>query len=115
MIEGGGKMLKPFTLPLLILLSTLFLSACRGEIRNPTALTPWVTTTAIAPPTSTLIPTPTVPPTATPVIVIHIVQSGDSLFAIAIQYGTTVEAIEQQNGLEPGAILNVGQELRIPQ
>ena len=108
-------MRKPSTLLFLLFLSLTILSACRGEIRNPVALTPWVTTTAIAPPTSTLIPTPTVPPTATPIIVIHIVQSGDSLFAIAIQYNSTVEAIEQQNGLAPGAILNVGQELRIPQ
>lgn len=108
-------MLKRVPLTLLFLLLSLTLAACRGEIRNPAALTPWVTTTAIAPPTSTLIPTPTVPPTATPIIVIHIVQAGDSLFAIAIQYNTTVEAIEQQNGLQPGAILNVGQELRIPQ
>lgn len=108
-------MLKPFIFTLYLLLVLPLLIACRGEIRNPAALTPWVTTTAIAPPTSTLIPTPTVPPTATPIIVIHIVQAGDSLFAIAIQYNTTVEAIEQQNGLQPGAILNVGQELRIPQ
>lgn len=108
-------MLKPFIFTLYLLLILPLLVGCRGEIRNPAALTPWVTTTAIAPPTSTLIPTPTVPPTATPIIVIHIVQSGDSLFAIAIQYNTTVEAIEQQNGLQPGAILNVGQELRIPQ
>src|SRR5687767_9944755 len=112
MIERGGEMLKT---PLFILLVLAALTACRGEIRNPAALTPWVTVTAIAPPTSTLIPTPTVPPTQTPIIVIHVVQPGDSLFAIAIQYGTTVEAIEQQNGLAPGAILDVGQELRIPQ
>ena len=98
-----------------ILWLSMLVAGCRGEIRNPAALTPWVTETAIVPPTSTLIPTPTVPPTATPIIVMHVIQPGDTLFGIAIQYNTTVEAIEQQNGLEPGAILNVGQELRIPQ
>jgi hypothetical protein len=103
--------LYPFALCFFLLL----LVGCRGEIRNPAALTPWVTVTAIAPPTSTLIPTPTLPPTLTPLIVVHIVAAGDTLYGISLQYNTSVEAIQQQNGLDEGAILNVGQELRIPQ
>ncbi|MDQ4078636.1 MAG: LysM peptidoglycan-binding domain-containing protein [Chloroflexota bacterium] len=70
---------------------------------------------AIAPPTSTILPSPTIPPTATPIIVNHTVQEGDTLYGIAILYGTTVEAIRQANGLEEGAILQVGQVLKIPQ
>jgi LysM repeat protein len=98
-----------------ICLLALPIGGCRGPVRNPAALTPLAQPDAIAPPTSTILPSPTVPPTATPVIVVHIVQSGDTLFGLAIQYNTTVEAIQEMNGLAPGAILNIGQELRIPQ
>lgn len=104
--------MRPY--PLLLLL-TLLLPACRGPVRNPAALTPLPTPTAIAPPTSTILPSPTLPPTVTPVIVEYIVQAGDTLFAIALRFGTTVEAIRQANGLAEGDILNVGQLLRIPQ
>ncbi len=100
---------------LLLWLLALSSSGCRGPVRNPAALTPMASPEAIAPPTSTILPSPTVPPTATPVIVLHTVQSGDTLFGLAIQYNSTVEAIEQANGLGPGAILNVGQQLKIPQ
>ncbi|HEX8681473.1 MAG TPA: LysM peptidoglycan-binding domain-containing protein [Ardenticatenaceae bacterium] len=97
------------------LLLLLALAGCRGEIRNPAALTPLASPEAIAPPTSTVLPSPTVPPTATPVVVLHTVQPGDTLLGIAVQYNSTVEAIEQANGLAPGAILQVGQQLQIPQ
>jgi spore germination protein len=100
---------------LLLTVSILTLSGCRGEIRNPAALTPMASPEAIAPATSTILPTPTVPPTATPVVVLHIVQPGDTLLGIAIQYNSTVEAIEQANGLAPGTVLQVGQQLQIPQ
>jgi LysM repeat protein len=46
---------------------------------------------------------------------LHIVQPGDTLLGIAVQYNSTVEAIEQANGLAPGAILQVGQQLQVPQ
>lgn len=95
--------------------ATMGLAGCRGPVRNPAALTPLPSPDAIAPPTSTVLPTATVPPTATPVIVVHVVQAGDTLYALSIQYGTTVEAIRAANGLEEGAILQIGQELRIPQ
>lgn len=91
------------------------LVGCRGPIRNPAALTPLPSPEAIAPPTSTIIPSPTVPPTVTPVIVFHTVQEGETLFGIALQYGSTVERIRELNGLAEGDVLRVGQSLQIPQ
>lgn len=106
---------KPWLAGLIFSVSVLTLSGCRGEIRNPAALTPLASPEAIAPATSTILPSPTVPPTATPVVVLHVIQPGDTLLGIAIQYNSTVEAIEQTNGLAPGTVLQVGQQLQIPQ
>jgi LysM repeat protein len=43
----------------------------------------------------------------------HIVQRGDTLFALARRHGTTVQAIKAANGLKCDKII-VGQKLRIP-
>jgi LysM repeat protein len=45
---------------------------------------------------------------------VHTVQSGDTLFAIAGQYGSDVDAIIGANGLTDPNYLFVGQELQIP-
>ncbi len=100
---------------ILLLLVASALAGCRGEIRNPAALTPIPAGGAIAPPTSTVLPSPTVPPTLTPVIISHVVQAGDTLYDIALQYNTTVEAIREANDLADDVILQVGQALKIPQ
>lgn len=97
-----------------LLIALLAGAACRGPVRDPAALEPPAAPEAIAPPTSTILPSPTLPPTVTPVVVIHRVVSGDSLYAIALRYGSTVEAIQAVNNLPPGTILSIGQELRIP-
>lgn len=44
----------------------------------------------------------------------YIVQSGDVLWKIAMNHGTTVEAILAYNGLSNGAYIEVGQALKIP-
>jgi len=44
----------------------------------------------------------------------HIVQPGDTLFAIALRYGTTVAAIKQLNRLGDSDLIQVGQKLLIP-
>jgi LysM repeat protein len=41
------------------------------------------------------------------------VQSGDTLFGIAVRFGTTVETLKQLNNL-PNDMLTVGQDLQIP-
>ncbi|HLV44619.1 MAG TPA: LysM peptidoglycan-binding domain-containing protein, partial [Aggregatilineales bacterium] len=45
--------------------------------------------------------------------VVHVVQPGENLFRIALRYGTTVQAIQQANGLT-GTLIYVGQRLTIP-
>jgi LysM repeat protein len=67
-------------------------------------------------PTATPInsPTPTVTPTLSPNQVRHVVKAGEILLTIATRYGTTVEAVQEANGLGENAILSVGQELVIP-
>ncbi len=52
------------------------------------------------------------PPTPTPRLT-HVVQSGQSAWSIAAQYGLTVAQLLEFNGLTEGAILQPGDELRI--
>jgi LysM repeat protein len=51
--------------------------------------------------------------TPTPAQTTYVVREGDTLNAIAVQFGTTVEAIRQANGL-PNDVINIGQVLIIP-
>lgn len=44
----------------------------------------------------------------------HIVQAGETLSSIAMQYGVTVEEIAQASGISVSSILQVGQKLTIP-
>ena len=58
-------------------------------------------------------------PTATPPpvtgIITHTVEAGDTLYFLAIKYGTTVEAIMEANGItDPKGFLQVGQPLIVP-
>lgn len=55
-------------------------------------------------------PTATQAPTATT----HVVVEGDTLSAIADQYGTTLEAIMEANDITDASLIFVGQELTIP-
>ena len=74
--------------------------------------TPVPTSTPSPTPMPTSTPSPTPLPTSTPQVV-HTVRAGDSLFAIAARYGTTVEAIMEANELTSQWI-RVGQRLIIP-
>jgi LysM repeat protein len=47
-------------------------------------------------------------------IVIHVVQPGDSLFAIAQRYRAELSAIYAANGLNESSVLQVGQAIRVP-
>lgn len=48
-----------------------------------------------------------------PVFGIHRVRSGQSLSKLAVQYGTTVQTLQQLNGIS-GTTIFIGQELRYP-
>ena len=86
---------------------------------SPTA-TPTATETPIPTPTSTA----TIEPSATsedettsdefPETVVHIVVEDDTVSGLALQYGSTVEAIRQANDLDAASLIVVGQRLIIP-
>lgn len=59
-------------------------------------------------------PAPTSTPTLTPTPVIHVVQKGDNLWTIAMEYGVTVEALQEANAILDPQTLQIGQELVIP-
>ena len=57
-------------------------------------------------------PTNTPAPTATPAV--HIVQPGDTLLGIALQYNVTLEELYQVNGVLKPELLQIGQSIVIP-
>jgi LysM repeat protein len=91
-------------------------SALRAPTASPTTgASPTATLVEAAPETPTASPVPTEAPTATPAsLVIHVVQPGETLTSIGGQYGVAYQAIMEANGLSD-PILEVGQELIIPQ
>lgn len=44
----------------------------------------------------------------------HVVLEGDTLWSIALQYDTSVDEIAALNGLDPEALLSLGQPVLIP-
>ena len=75
----------------------------------PTSVLP---TATLTPPTLTPAP-PT--PTGAPTPVIYVVQAGDTLGAIAKEFGVTVEALQEANAISDPTRLQIDQELVIPQ
>jgi LysM repeat protein len=53
------------------------------------------------------------PPASTPLV--HVARAGDTLWDIAVRYGTTVEALASANGLANPSFIRVGQAIAIPQ
>ncbi len=82
------------------------------------AVTPPSPTPLPPPPTATPGPSPTPLPTPTPRpdgAIVHIVQPGDTLYGIALQYGVSVDQIKELNAGSIGSsgLIRVGQELVI--
>lgn len=89
----------------------------------PTATPHPVSTRLAVNPTVTLIPgafltpipaTPTFTPVPTPTPVIHVIEQGDTLFGVVIEYGITLDALLYANGIGADDILRIGQSLIIP-
>jgi LysM repeat protein len=76
--------------------------------------TPTPTAALAASPTNT--PMPTIAPTDTPapVLVEHVVQTGETLARIARRYGVSVEDIQQANNIRNPSLIHIGQRLVIP-
>jgi nucleoid-associated protein YgaU len=92
----------------------LSLGGCYKEPRvppPPPTIPPWEWTPTPVPPSAW---TPTPEPTPTVPVLTYVIQDGDTLWSIAQQFGTTVEAIVTANDLENPDELPVGQEIFIP-
>jgi LysM repeat protein len=59
-------------------------------------------------------PIPTATPTVTPTPIVYRIESGDTLLAIAANFGVPAEAIQEANGIIDPRRLQIGQELIIP-
>lgn len=92
---------------------------------SPEAATPTPTTAAEATPTTapTSTPVPTAVPTAVPTTApteaisgeeTHVVQPGENLYRIALEYDMTYTALAAANGIINPDLIYVGQELTIP-
>ena len=105
----------------LLCLFVLLISSCGQVVTGPTS-TPEALGVTLPPPTPTrtvvlaLTPTPlpTFTPAPTPTPVIYVVKANDTLLSIALEFGTTVAAIQQANGIINPSSLQIGQELIIP-
>ncbi len=59
-------------------------------------------------------PSDTPTPTATPTPIIYTIRKGDTLLAVARQFGVSVQAIQDVNGIIDPRRLQIGQEIIIP-
>ena len=106
---------------MLLCATVLLISGCGQVVSGPTP-TPEILGVTLPPPTPTQraatvqirTPEPSPTPAPTPTPVIYVVKSGDTLLSIALEFGTTVAAIQQANGIINPAALQIGQELVIP-
>lgn len=58
---------------------------------------------------------PSSPPPATPAPIIHVVRPDETLWGIAVQYGTTVPALVEANQISNPSLIRIGQTVAIPQ
>jgi LysM repeat protein len=90
---------------------------CKAQFTTPaptpiptaTPITPGVTVTPV---TVTPIPATTAPPSACRAT--YVVHSGDTLYRIAVRYGTTYTEIARVNGISNPRLIYPGQQLCIP-
>jgi LysM repeat protein len=103
LLGGCGRMLEPPT-------PTIVVAAppTPTETPRPTATRRATFTPIPATPSDT--PTPTVTPTP----IIYVIKGGDTLLAIARQFGVTVAELQDVNGITDPRRLRIGQEIIIP-
>lgn len=65
-------------------------------------------------PAATPSPTPTVTPSPEPTPRTYTIEPGDNLTTIAEEFGTTVDALVEANGIENPDVIQPGRELQIP-
>jgi LysM repeat protein len=94
---------------------------CSGRVITGSTPTPASLAISLATPTvlptlvpQVLTPAPTNTPAPTPTPAVHIVQPGDTLLGIALQYNVTLEELYQVNGVLKPELLQIGQSIVIP-
>jgi len=101
----------------------LLLGSCKAIVTPPPTPTPPIAASATPRPTATFLPgayltpipaTPTFTPVPTPTPIVHQIESGDTLFGIAIEYGVSLDALLVANGIEANDLLSIGQIIIIP-
>ncbi len=104
---------------LMVLLLAMSVAACGGgggttsEDRPMGVDSDGAATATVEIPVFTPLPTPT--PTSTPEAFIYVVREGDTLGSIASEFGITWQEIDAVNELENPNVLNIGQQIEIPQ
>lgn len=110
---------------LFTLISTVLLAAACGQVitLQPTPTPAPTATLEVAVEVATLsatstpapyTPAPTATPTITPTPILHVIASGESLLSVAGQYGVSVAALQDANGILDPRYLQIGQQLIIP-
>jgi LysM repeat protein len=96
-------------------------AGCSGRVITGPTPTPVSLAISLATPTvlptlvpQVLTPAPTNTPAPTPTPAVHIVQPGDTLLGIALQYNVTLEELYQVNGVLKPELLQIGQAIVIP-
>ncbi len=102
-LAGCGRILEPPTPTMAAALSPTPSSTPRPTATRRATFTP-------VPATPSNTPTPTMTPTP----VIYVIKKGDTLLAIARQFGVTVQEIQDVNGITDPRRLKIGQEIIIP-
>ncbi len=98
----------------LSLLGFVFLIACKPEPARQSPLATLPLSPVEPRPTDAPSPIPTATRTPLPVnMIVHVVQPGDTIMGLALQYNVPMEQIYQLNGLTSNSLLRVGQELVI--
>jgi len=101
----------------------LLLTACNAILTPPPTPMPTPFAPDMQRPTVTIVPgafftpippTPTFTPEPTSTPIVYVVEAGDTLLGIALEYGVPVDAIQKVNGLENANHLSIGQTLIIP-
>ena len=113
--------LQPALRRLGLIMTLLVMTACSGQVVS--RATPTAGSVAVLLPTPTAFatvsasmrtPDPTRTPAPTPTPVIYVIQPGDTLLGVALQYNITLDQLQQANGVLRPEALQIGQELVIP-
>jgi len=119
-----GLRVGALVLSCMLVLALGLLAGCGQVVTLQPTPTPQPTETlavaldvATLPPTSTpapYTPAPTSTPTITPTPILHTIAAGESLLSVAGNFGVSVAALQDTNGILDPRFLQIGQQIIIP-